>query len=597
MNDTGTAPHYSDYDVVIMGGGPAGSTLAARLVRETSLKVAIFEKEQFPREHIGESFSSLVVPCLQQAGVLERVLASECYVKKYGGFYAWGGDEPATAFFKHHLWEQDGHHRWSMHVNRSEFDHLLLQHARESGVDVFEGVAVSRFERSGGTSHVELGDGGRVACRFFVDASGRWNQVNSSNQRVFLSQYRNIAVWGHFRGGRPAQELSGDWNIFRQPDLSCIGSFAFEDGWCWYIPVRRHVAGRRVTTHSLGVVTDPRVLREKGLDLRRMDVFLDVVRRVPLLAELTTDIDPICDELQTATNYSMISERMCDFDEGWIRIGDAAYFVDPLFSSGVNFALIHAGLAAELIRATIDPAINSLAKRHLWQDFHEFLGRVARAFALAIDQWYSGIAEGNPGSIYWRERAQAPTFESRKENFHALLNSDLEGDLLRVITRGTSDLATLGDGALTQGYRELAGLQIAPEARVQLYPDVMVTESMTLEPLAAEAPGETVRPSPLAHGPYWEDPVGHGGETSPIIPRPSGCHRFFSAADPVSRQVRFVPEIDGGLDLYRLLRQPQLYRDLEPGLTSPQKHLLRQMLLVDMLMIETPSHPTITSEA
>ena len=107
----------------------------------------------------------------------------------------------------------------------------------------------------------------------------------------------------------------------------------------------------------------------------------------------------ISDTMLTATNYSMISKRMCDFDEGWLRIGDAAYFVDPLFSSGVNFSLTHAGFAAELIRASVEPDLGDLAKRHLWQDFHDFLSRLARGFALAIDQWYSGIAEGHPPAL------------------------------------------------------------------------------------------------------------------------------------------------------------------------------------------------------
>ena len=256
------------YDVVIMGGGPGGATLAARLVRETELSVAVFEAESFPREHIGESFVHTVIPSLQASGPLAKVLASACWIKKYGGYYAGDHERPWATFFEHELHESDGFLRWAIHVDRPEFDKILLDHARECGASVFEQTPVTAVSREGAVTRVTLGDKGKVRCRVFVNSSGRTSNTTISGDKAFLSDYRNIAVWGHVVGGKQAQQVKGDWNIFRERDLSPIGSFAFDDGWAWYIPVPKIVDGERVRTYSVGIVTDPSVLEQPSKNFR-----------------------------------------------------------------------------------------------------------------------------------------------------------------------------------------------------------------------------------------------------------------------------------------------------------------------------------------
>jgi hypothetical protein len=288
------------YDIVIMGGGPAGASLGARLVRGTDLKVAIFEEARFPREHIGESFASPVIPCLQESGALPKVLASNCYVRKFGGYYYWDAVAPTVAFFRHRLWQQDGYHRWSLHVNRAEFDQILLEHARDSGVKVYEGARVETVTRCDHMSQVRINNGQEVLCHVFVDASGRRNHVNPGNRHAWLSSYRNIAIWGHFIGGKPAQSLPGDWNIFREQNLSPIGCFAFSDGWIWYIPVPQSIQGRKMLTHSIGIVTDPSILQKPGRRLTQMNTFLQALKQIPLLKDLIIDIRPVYPALHTA---------------------------------------------------------------------------------------------------------------------------------------------------------------------------------------------------------------------------------------------------------------------------------------------------------
>jgi flavin-dependent dehydrogenase len=408
------------YDVAIMGGGPAGATLAARLARETELSVAVFEQEFFPRDHIGETFVHTIVPSLQESDALAKVLASDCYVKKGGGFYSWDPARPWATYFEHALHERDGYFRWAIHCNRPEFDHILLNHARDSGAEIYEGVPVNGVSREDDITTLDLGVNGEAKCRIFVNSSGRTSSTTITGERQFLSHYRNIAIWNHVVGGRRAQTLPGEWNIFREKDLSPVGSLAFEDGWFWYIPVPKMIQGKRVITHSLGVVTDPAALADPKKRFTDPKIFMETARRVPLLGELIEDAQLVSDKFLTAPNYSRISGRMCDWDKREIRIGDAAYFVDPLFSSGVHFALQHAGMAVVMIKAAFDDGLTDAMKRELWEDYQETLGSVARGFALGIDQWYTEIARDNPNSVYWRHRGGEPTFATRADTFQAL---------------------------------------------------------------------------------------------------------------------------------------------------------------------------------
>jgi flavin-dependent dehydrogenase len=570
------------YDVAIMGGGPAGATLAARLARETELSVAVFESEYFPRDHIGETFVHTIVPSLHESDALAKVLASECYVKKGGGFSSWDPARPWATYFEHALHERDGFFRWAIHCNRPEFDHILLTHARDSGAEVYEGVPVNAVSRDSGITTLDLGVNGEARCRIFVNSSGRTSSTTITGERQFLSSYRNIAIWNHIVGGRPAQTLPGEWNIFREKNLSPVGSLAFEDGWFWYIPVPKLIQGKRVLTHSLGVVTDPSAMSDPRKRFTDPRIFMETARRVPILGDLIQDAQLVSDKFLTAPNYSRISGRMCDWDKREIRIGDAAYFVDPLFSSGVHFALQHAGMAVVMIKAAFDDALTDTMKRELWEDYQETLGSVARGFALGIDQWYTEIARDNPDSVYWKHRGGEATFTTRADTFQALVNGQIHGDLIQVITKGTNSVNSLGkEGALRRSHDEIKEKEPRADARVRLKRNVDVKPSMTLEGPAMTPDGKVI---PFLHGPYWDDPEKHAREVLQLFPGPRPCHRLHFTDGESEVKVKFIDAEHKGLDLVERLRSGEhTYAQLKEQLPGPQQHLLLLAVLSDMV--------------
>jgi 2-polyprenyl-6-methoxyphenol hydroxylase-like FAD-dependent oxidoreductase len=570
------------YDVAIMGGGPAGATLAARLARETKLSVVVFESEFFPRDHIGETLVHTIVPSLYESGALGKVLASECYVKKAGGFYSWDPKQPWASYFEHEQQAKDGHFRWSIHCNRPEFDHILLRHARASGAEVYEGTPVNAVSRRDGITTLDLGVHGKAQCKLFVNCSGRTSSTTITGERQFLSNCRNIAIWNHIVGGRPAQSLPGEWNIFREKNLSPVASLAFDDGWFWYIPVPKLIQGKRVVTHSLGVVTDPAALTDPKKRFTDPEVFMATARRVPLLCDLVKDAQLVSDKFMTAPNYSRISGRMCDWDKQEIRVGDAAYFVDPLFSSGVHFALQHAGMAMVMIKAAFDPGLSEIMKRELWEDYQETLGGVARGFSLAIDQWYCEIARDKPDSVYWKHRSSVPTFMNRADTFQSLINGQIHGDLLQVITKGTNNINSLGkDGALRRTHEEIRRKEPASNAHIRLKRNVDVKRSLTLEGPVRSPDGKVI---PFMHGPYWDNPARHASEVLPLFPGPRECHRLYFTDEELDSKVKFLDTEHKGLDLIEILRGGQhTYGQLKDRLSLPQQHLLLLAVASDMV--------------
>jgi halogenation protein CepH len=326
-------------DVLVIGGGPAGA-VAATVAVDAGARVVVLEKERFPRYHIGESLLSATLPIFDAIGATEAI-ERHGFLRKPGGTFQWGRQvEPWSFFFR----EDPGGRPYGYQVVRAEFDDLLLKNAREHGAEVLEEVAVTRVDTSGPMPivHARRIDGRaiRVAPRFLIDASGQQAVLGSANGlRRFNEFFKNLAIYGYFTG---AERLAGELanNLF---------GAAFADGWFWYIPLHDD-------TMSVGAV----------IDVRRWH---DIVAGDPegTFHELISRCKPIASRLAHAKrvspvriirDYSYDSTRF--YGPGYLLAGDAACFIDPVFSTGVHLACLAAYLggraAAKIVRGEADEA-------------------------------------------------------------------------------------------------------------------------------------------------------------------------------------------------------------------------------------------------
>lgn len=316
-------------DVLVIGGGPAGSTISSLLV-ERGWRVTLLEKDRHPRFHIGESLLPMNLPILERLGVLDQV--REIGVFKPGIEIC--SDRTAgkkQLFYFDRALEKTCKHAFQ--VRRSEFDHLLLKNSAAQGVDVQEGVRVTEvaFGRDS-TSRVRALDADgrerRWEAGFLVDASGRDAFLSSRlGFKRRNEKHNSAAVFGHFRG---AVRRSGR-------DEGNIGLYWFEHGWFWMIPLRDDVM-------SVGAVCWPDYLKTRSGSL---EAFLwDTIRICPGVHERMKQAELIGQATATG-NYSYSSKRM--WGRGYLLVGDAFAFIDPVFSTGVYLAMNSASMGAEAV--------------------------------------------------------------------------------------------------------------------------------------------------------------------------------------------------------------------------------------------------------
>ncbi len=215
-------------EVVVIGGGPAGSTSATMLARQ-GVAVLLLERERFPREHVGESLLPASIPVLEELGVLPAVEAAG-FLKKWGATMVWGTDPaPWSWYFK----ETNQRNPHSYQVWRPQFDQLLLENSRAHGVDVREGHRVVEVlwengKATGVRYHSDTGETAMVRCRYVVDASGQTGVLaRDLKLRQWDPFFQNLAVYGYFSG---AQRLPS-------PDETNIFIEAYPHGWLWSIPL------------------------------------------------------------------------------------------------------------------------------------------------------------------------------------------------------------------------------------------------------------------------------------------------------------------------------------------------------------------------
>jgi flavin-dependent dehydrogenase len=350
-------------DVLIIGGGPAGSTMSAFLTQK-GWKVTLLEKAHHPFFHIGESLLPMNMPIFDRLGVREQVEAIG--MLKPGAEFNYVGYKPAVYYFSKAL---DKNFPIAYQVRRSEFDHVLLRNSARLGTDVREGVRVTDIEfRPWQITRVHAEDesGARHAweTKYLVNASGRDTFLsNRFKIKQRNPEHNSSAIFGHFSG------------VERRPgrDAGNISVYWFEHGWYWMIPLKDGAM-------SVGAVCWPYYLKSRT---KPVDDFLwDTLRLNPLLAERMKNSKLMAPALATG-NFSYQAQQM--YGDGWLLIGDAYAFIDPVFSSGVFLGMNSAEMGIKVVDEMLRKGdVSVAANAALLREYEKKIRRGLKTFSWFI---------------------------------------------------------------------------------------------------------------------------------------------------------------------------------------------------------------------
>jgi FAD-dependent halogenase len=410
-------------DVVVVGGGPAGSTLAA-LVAMQGHRVLVLEKEKFPRHQIGESLLPSTVHGVCRLTGVSAELEKAGFNRKRGGTYRWGANPGLWTFAFSVSPKMASPASYAYQVERSKFDKILLDHARKMGADVRESTAVTGLvydeERVQGVSYRDAeGNAGVIHARYVVDASGNQSRIYNGigGSRKYSDFFRSIALYGYFEGGKR----------LAPPNSGNILSAAFDSGWFWYIPLTE-------TLTSVGAVVRREMAEKVQGDPER--ALMSLIEECPIIQDYLRGARRVTTgdygRLRTRKDYSYHNTKF--WRPGMALIGDAACFVDPVFSTGVHLATYSALLAARSINSVL---ADILDEESAFREFERRYRREYNAFYEYLMCFYDMHVDEN--SYFWSAKKITNSTSSDLEAFVTLVAGGFSGDAV------LTDAATLVD--------------------------------------------------------------------------------------------------------------------------------------------------------
>ena len=352
------------YDVAIIGGGPAGSTAAALLAR-ASRKVILFEREKFPRFHIGESLLPFSMKAFTRLGLHEKFLRAG-FMKKFGGEIVGACSETGTKFYFKDGYRSQTDHAYQ--VTRGDFDKVLLDHAAECGAEIREETSVDQVDfleenvelriKSNGSSH-------SIRARYIIDASGRTSVLGRQFRiKKTYDHLQKLSIFAHYDGVWRAEGIDGTLTVL----IRAI------DRWFWLIPL---TAERT----SVGVVLDSEIFRRSKLNAGE---FLDqALAEQPFIAKRMTNARRVS-QVYVEADFSYRSARL--HGDRWLLAGDAAGFIDPIFSSGVFLAVYSGELAADALNEVLD---HPHKVKRLFPQYERAVNRAMDVYLRFVNAWYT----------------------------------------------------------------------------------------------------------------------------------------------------------------------------------------------------------------
>ena len=351
------------YDVAIIGGGPAGST-AATLLAKAARRVIVLEREKFPRFHIGESLLPYSTQAFDRLGVREKL--DRTFLPKFGAeIVAACGTKGVKFYFKDGFRTRRDR---AYQVTRSEFDKLLLEHSRDNGAEVREETEVKKiaFEEDRVKINIETSDGARsiIESRYLLDCSGRQTTLgNFFKLKKSYDHLQKFSVFAHYENVDRAEGIDG----------TLIRMVRGLDRWFWMIPLTP-------TRMSIGVVMDTTTYR--AMKLPAEAALEKCIGEQPMVLERMTRAERVS-PVYSAGDYSYRNARL--FGDRWLLAGDAAGFIDPVFSSGVFLAIMSAEKAAD----ALDEILNDESKkRRLFKDYSRRVNYVMDVYLTFVTSWY-----------------------------------------------------------------------------------------------------------------------------------------------------------------------------------------------------------------